>query len=83
VRNASEPQMRALGDFELNRMERVQAYIALRGARNISEMADVPAEKINLYNAHYMKPVHFERRIKHTRWCVLRLPGPGMAQQAA
>jgi aminopeptidase len=82
VRHGSEPQMRTLGACELHRMERVQAYIALRGARNINEMADVPVEKLNLYNTHYMKPVHFERRIAHTKWCVLRLPGPGMAQQA-
>ena len=33
-------------------MERVHAYIALRGARNINEMADVPGEKMNLYNTH-------------------------------
>ena len=82
VRNASEPQMRAWGDYELHRMERVQAYIALRGARNINEMADVPGEKMDLYNTHYMKPVHFECRIKKTKWCVLRLPGASMAQQA-
>lgn len=82
VRHATEPQMKALGDYELRRMEGVQAYIALRGARNINEMADVPPAKLDLYNTHYLKPVHFEQRIKHTRWCVLRLPGPSMAQQA-
>jgi aminopeptidase len=82
VRNASESQMQALGDFELHRMKRVQAYIALRGSKNISEMADAPADKLGLYNTHYMKPVHFEQRIRHTKWCVLRLPGAGMAQQA-
>ena len=37
-------------------------------------MADVPGEKMNLYNTHFLKPVHFECRITHTRWCVLRLP---------
>ena len=82
VRNASEGQMRLLGESELHRMERVQAYIALRGARNINEMADVPGDKMNLYNAHVLKPVHFECRIKKTRWCVLRLPNSSMAQQA-
>jgi aminopeptidase len=82
VRHASEPQMKALAAYELARMERVQAYVGLRGARNINELADVAPEKLDLYNTHFMKPVHFERRIKHTRWCVLRLPGPGMAQQA-
>src|SRR3954469_5162248 len=76
VRHATEPQMKALGAYELRRMEGVQAYIALRGARNINELADVPTAKLDLYNTHYLKPVHFERRIKHTRWCVLRLPGP-------
>ncbi len=82
IRNASEGQMRAWGDYELHRMERVRAYIGLRGARNINEMADVPGEKMNLYNTHFLKPVHFECRIKRTKWCVLRLPTPSMAQQA-
>ncbi len=82
IRNASEPQMKAIGGFELERMKGVQAYIALRGARNINEMSDVPGEKMNLFNAHVLKPVHFDCRIKSTRWCVLRLPNAGMAQQA-
>ena len=82
VRNATEAQMRAWGEVERFRMERVQAYIGLRGARNICEMSDVAADKLNLYNAHYQKPVHFDCRIKRTKWCVLRLPNAGMAQQA-
>ncbi len=82
VKTASEEQMKTWGEVELYRMEQMDAYIALRGARNINEMADVPGEKMNLYNTHYMKPVHFERRIKATKWCVLRLPNASMAQQA-
>lgn len=82
IRNGSEEQMRLLGECERFRMERVNAYVALRGARNINEMSDVPGEKMNLYNSLFMKPVHFECRIKKTKWCVLRLPNPSMAQQA-
>jgi aminopeptidase len=82
VRHATEAQMKLWAACDLHRMERVDAYIALRGSRNISEMSDVPAAKQDLYSQHYLKPVHFERRITRTRWCVLRLPGPGMAQQA-
>lgn len=82
VRHATEAQMKAIGAYELARMERVDAYLGLRGSRNISEWADVPPEKMDLYNAHYYQPVHFERRITHTKWCVMRLPGPSMAQQA-
>ena len=82
IRNASEAQMKAMGAYELSRMKGVQAYVALRGSNNINELADVPSEKLGLYNEHLMKPVHFGQRIKHTKWCVLRLPGPSMAQQA-
>ena len=82
VRNATEPQMKLMGEVERMRMERITAYIGLRGAKNISEMSDVPDDKLALYNAHYLKPVHFEQRVKHTRWCVLRLPNASMAQQA-
>ncbi len=82
VRNATEPQMRLWGETELYRMRQVQAYIGLRGAKNINEMADVPQDKLGLYNTHLVKPVHFEQRVKHTRWCVLRLPNASMAQQA-
>ncbi len=82
IKNASEPQMRLFGEYERFRMERVQAYVALRGARNINEMADVPGERMNLYNTYFQKPVHYDCRIKNTRWCVLRLPNASMAQQA-
>lgn len=82
VRNATEDQMKLMGEVELLRMKHVQAYIGLRGAKNICEMSDVPNEKLGLYNTHFLKPVHFEQRVKHTKWCVLRLPNAGMAQQA-
>jgi aminopeptidase len=82
VRNASEAQMKAIGEFELARMKGVQAYIALRGSKNVNELADVPADKMGLYNEFLMKPVHFGHRIPKTKWCVLRIPGPAMAQQA-
>lgn len=82
VLHATRPQMQLWGAHERLRMEGVQAYIGLRGARNINEMADVPADRLGLYNELYMNPVHFEQRIRFTRWCVLRLPSPSMAQQA-
>jgi aminopeptidase len=67
IRNASEEQMKLIGDAELFRMSRVQAYIGLRGARNINEMADVSPEKMSLFNTHVFKPVHMECRIRKTK----------------
>ncbi len=82
IRHGSEAQMKAIGAHELARMEAVHAYIGLRGARNINEMSDVPSDKMNLYNTHVLKPVHFDRRIRSTKWVVLRMPNPSMAQAA-
>lgn len=77
-----EERMRLLGELELHRMEQMQAYLSLRGALNITELSDVPPERMALYEKHWQKPVHLERRVKHTRWVVLRWPNPSMAQQA-
>lgn len=82
VRHGSESMLRTWGEIDRHRMDRVDAYLGLRGAWNISELADVPADKMDLYSTFYQKPVHFECRITRTRWCVLRLPSASMAQQA-
>lgn len=79
---ATEEQMRLIGELELARMKAVQCYVSLRGAWNATELADVPAEKMRLYQGHWWKPVHAEQRCSHTRWVVLRWPTPSMAQQA-
>src|SRR5262245_17024170 len=39
---ATEEQMRLIGELELARMKRMDAYIGLRGADNATELADVP-----------------------------------------
>ncbi len=65
--------------IELERMQHMSVYIAIRGSANIFELSDVPAEKMALYQKA-MKPVQ-ERRVNHTRWAVLRWPTASMAQQ--
>lgn len=82
-RTATEEQMRLIGDLELARMEKMDAYIGLRGGPNATEMADVPAEQMTLYQRHWWRRVHSDRRVTHTRWVVLRWPSPSMAQSAA
>jgi aminopeptidase len=70
------------GDLELHRMKQMQAYIALRGSENITEMSDVAPEMMSVYEELLLKPVHIDQRVKNTRWCVLRWPNASMAQQA-
>jgi aminopeptidase len=69
-------------DCDLHRMTRMQAYVGIRGAANANEMSGVPDEQMRLVARTYQKPVHFERRVNHTKWVVLRWPTPSMAQLA-
>ncbi len=80
LRGASEDQYGVMAGLELARMQQMQAYIAIRGSHNITEMSDVPGENMNLA-MRLMRPV-IDHRVKKTRWCVLRWPSSAMAQQA-
>lgn len=80
-KGATAEQMQLIGDHELARMKEMDAYIGLRGSQNAVEMADVPAEKMTLYQKHWWKTVA-SQRVNHTKWVVLRYPSPSFAQAA-
>ncbi len=75
---ATEKQYEAWSGVQMNLIERMQAYIAIRGSHNITESSDVPAEKMKLVMSK-MRAV-MNHRVKKTKWCVLRWPNPSMAQ---
>ena len=77
---ATEAQYNFIAGHELARMRQMDAYIAVRGSDNISEMSDIPSGQMKLVSKK-MKPV-LDHRVKKTRWCVLRWPTSSMAQQA-
>jgi len=74
------PQAETMAAIDLARLKKMQAYIAVRGSKNISEMADVPQSQMALLSAK-LRPA-LDYRINKTRWVVLRWPTPSMAQQA-
>jgi len=78
---ATEEQMALLGERDLEFMKKMHCYIGLRGGRNINELSDVPDDRMKLTQAHWQKPV-LDRRVKKSRWVVLRWPTPSMAQLA-
>ncbi len=75
-----ENQISSMNQWQLNQMEGMDAYIAIRGGANSSELADVPSEKLNLYSKG-LRPV-LDYRVNKTKWVVLRYPSPSMAQMA-
>jgi aminopeptidase len=80
MREAAEEQFAHHAEVELKRMQKMDAYIALRGSENIFESSDVPSDRVQLY-ARLMKPV-LDHRVNRTKWVVLRWPTSAMAQQA-
>ena len=77
---ASDRQLNIMASHELARMKKMNAYIAMRGSHNITELADVPPETMQLIGKK-MRPVQ-DQRVKRTKWVVLRWPTPSMAQLA-
>jgi aminopeptidase len=77
---ASDRQLNLMASHELARMKKMNAYIAVRGSHNITELADVPPEKMRLIGKK-MRRVQ-DQRVKRTKWVVLRWPTPSMAQLA-
>jgi len=80
--HGSDAQLQLTAEAEALRMKGVQAYIGLRGSLNITEMSDVPTDRMKAYQSLWWKPVHGEIRVRKTRWVVLRYPSAPMAQQA-
>ena len=77
---ADESQYELLSQLELARMQQMDAYIAFRASHNITELGDVPNDRMTLAMKK-MRPV-IDHRVKKTKWVVLRWPTSSMAQQA-
>ena len=77
---ATEEQIAFLNDYQLFQMQGMDAYIAVRAGENISELADVPSEKLNMY--YRLTSPTLDYRVDKTKWVVLRYPNASMAQLA-
>lgn len=82
VMGATKEQMQLMAKCESMLMSEMDAYVGLRGSENVSELSDVPAEKMKMYQQDWMKPVHGDIRVPYTKWVVLRYPNGAMAQLA-
>ena len=77
---ADEEQIKLMAQVDAMEMAQMDCYIAIRGADNVSELSDVPSEKMEMYDKYYSTPVHHEIRVPKTKWVVLRYPNAAMAQ---
>ena len=80
VNGLDTEQFETQATWELARMQKMDAYISVRGSNNIFEMSDVDPAKVS----HVMKAMKdvLDYRVNKTKWVILRWPTPAMAQQA-
>jgi aminopeptidase len=77
---AAQLDLRAKYDGML--MDEMDCYIGITAPENASALSDVGQEQMQLYQMHYVHPVHLGSRLEKTRWVVLRYPTPAFAQAA-
>ena len=77
---ASDAQLEFDNHIALEQMKKMDAYIAVRGSENASELSDLPTTTFNRYSL-LSKPV-LDERVNNTKWVILRYPNNAMAQLA-
>ena len=80
ILGCTKEQLEFMKDYQMYQMKGMDAYIAVRASDNASELSDVPAEKLNLYN-RILRPV-LDERVNNTKWAIMRYPNYAMAQLA-
>lgn len=80
ILNCNEEQLKLMAKLDADEMKQMDCYVGVRGTDNVSELADVPSDKMSLYERLYSNEVHGKIRVPHTRWVILRYPNAAMAQ---
>ncbi len=79
--NCTEEQIKLYAKYDLAKMQDVDAYIGIR-SQSIKDLDEISNESMEIYNRLYQTPVHFNERVKNTKWCILRYPNDQMAKMA-
>lgn len=80
LKYGDEAQLRWVPEIETFGMDWADVYFGLRGAHNLFEHWDIPAEHLSLNQAANGKVSTL--RWQKTRWCLIRVPNADLAQQA-
>lgn len=79
--NVTQEQIELQAKIDSEFMEKMDCYLRIDAEENPCELADVSAEKLNMYSTFYSVPVHFNIRLKK-KWCILEFPTSTYANNA-
>lgn len=80
MKYGNEEQLDWVPEIEAYGMEWADVYLGLRGAHNLYEHSDIPAERLAVNQAAMGKVSTM--RWEKTRWCLIRVPNASLAQEA-
>ncbi|MBI9109003.1 MAG: aminopeptidase [Spirochaetales bacterium] len=80
LRFGNDEQIKWVPEMEMQGMDWADVYIGLRGAHNLYELQDIPADSLSANQA--AQGVVSTSRWQNTRWCLVRVPNEAFAQQA-
>lgn len=82
MKHAGREALQLAGKSDAALMAEMQAYIGIRQKNNLFALSDVSEEENYDFTMDYYRPVHFDHRIPHCKWVVMRYPNASMAQLA-
>lgn len=78
ISNISKKDLLISEKITLDKFKSVDAFIAIRGTKNLFELSDIDPKKLSLYNQETRKSLDY--RVNHLKWVVLRYPCNALAQ---
>ena len=82
IENASEDYMKDYANFDLCRMKKMDAYLAIKSVDKPNIMANIKSSNMKLYNNYYTLPVHLNERVNNTKWCLINYPTKYLANKS-
>ena len=80
IKNSDLNHYGNIASLDLSLMKNMDAYIDIRGTKNIYHWNHLTQDEIKKYNEMYWGPIHLKERCNNTKWTVIRYPNDAMAQ---
>lgn len=80
LRRCEENQMAVFGDVSLEKLRKMDALVVISALDNPYQYQDVPTDRKNRYNQHFMQKCFFGHAVQKTKWLYIKYPTQGMAQ---
>ncbi len=80
ITHASEDQMSTYGDYSLDTIKRMDVVIVIQALDNLHQYMDIPMDRMNLYNKHFMQKCFYGYMVPNIRWIFFKYPTNAMAQ---